>query len=200
MIRRGQAVRGGRRACAAAVAAVLLTGCGVGATEPVEAGGPAVFALGARPQEWTMLFFRSPTDRPVPVLRVRDPFTSRVPTPVLLAEAVDALLAGPSATERATGLSTALPKVRAGAARETENGMLGVDLPVPVRNLDETAVQQLVCTMAYTRDRNGRARVVVTGTDGAREPAGCELAVDLAPTRPTTSPVPEPPPAPSGAG
>ncbi|MFI0982410.1 hypothetical protein ACH4SP_36060 [Streptomyces sp. NPDC021093] len=48
-------------------------------------------------------------------------------------------------------------------------------LPLALGRLDATAVRQLICTAAYSRDRDGRATVRMTGQDGVSASGTCGL-------------------------
>ncbi|MFH8724429.1 hypothetical protein [Streptomyces termitum] len=93
------------------------------------------------------------------------------------AKALAALFAGPGPAERAAGLTTGLPPDGLRAAQVRTDGPDGLLIRVgfPVRPLPSGALGQLVCTMAFSVDRSGTARVTVTGTDGSLPAASCEL-------------------------
>ncbi|GHA68076.1 hypothetical protein ACIQRS_10140 [Streptomyces termitum] len=93
------------------------------------------------------------------------------------AKALAALFAGPRPPERAAGLTTALPPDGLRAAQVRTDGPDGLLIRVgfPVRSLPPGAVGQLVCTMAFSADRSGTARVTVTGTDGSLPASSCEV-------------------------
>ncbi|MFI8914395.1 hypothetical protein ACIGW4_22635 [Streptomyces sp. NPDC053513] len=94
---------------------------------------------------------------------------------------IAALLAGPAGAETAAGLTTDLPVSRK-APHAEEVGKLSPEgrrvirlrSPFPVKDLSETAVQQLVCTTAYAEDGGGMVDVSLMGVDGTLPTARCE--------------------------
>ncbi|GAA1512565.1 hypothetical protein GCM10009730_16800 [Streptomyces albidochromogenes] len=171
------------RAAAAAGVSLLLAGCGVQASEVVEAGGPAVVPVVPDQLERTLLFFVGADGRPIPVARPLVLTEKPVPTAGTLA----ALLGGPTEEERAAGITTRLPatteKVEVvPAAREDSGpgreagrpaGALRVTAGFAVRSLDAAAVRQLVCTAAHAEDPEGLVKVVLTGSDGSLPATAC---------------------------
>ncbi|MFF0738906.1 hypothetical protein ACFYVL_00760 [Streptomyces sp. NPDC004111] len=117
-----------------------------------------------------------------------------------------ALLSGPKEAEKAAGISSSLPLVVArmdrlrvaggnpgawagtgsgglsgsgsgsGTGSGDESGEVTVGLPFEFSRLDATAVRQLICTTAYSKNRDGRATVRLKGTDGGTTSGTCELA------------------------
>ncbi|AZM54512.1 hypothetical protein DMA15_19690 [Streptomyces sp. WAC 01529] len=131
-----------------AVAALLLTplsavaGCGISTTGPVSAGAAATGAVrpGTRAYDarldflgpWGMQFVSRRSD-----------------TPVGPQQAVDLLLAGPTAAERERGLATLVPQeLRGRVTALPGRGAVDLHLPVAVAQLEHTAVSQLACTVA----------------------------------------------------
>lgn len=190
---------------AALLTALLLTGCEIRSTDAIDAGGPAtiqVFPGGGGDR--TLLFFRvegalMPVARPgayeVPV----DPAAADPPTtdPSTSGKALVALFAGPLPDERAAGLTDGLPDVpglpdladseggeggETGGSgfevEQTEAGQTSVRLPVALSRLDDMAIRQVICTVAYVHDDEGRGTVRLRGTDGALEAAGCDADID----------------------
>ncbi|MFE4054200.1 hypothetical protein [Streptomyces sp. YIM B13518] len=49
------------------------------------------------------------------------------------------------------------------------------DLPIALDGLGRTALHQLICTIAYSHDANGRATVRLTGKDGVSASRTCDL-------------------------
>ncbi|MFG2343726.1 hypothetical protein [Streptomyces phaeochromogenes] len=99
--------------------------------------------------------------------------------PVSTEKAVLALLAGPRKMDRAAGLGTALPKARPGATVKvgaSSAGRVTVRLPLALNGLNSTALRQLTCTIAYSRDADGQVVVELTGRDGASRSGTCGLA------------------------
>ncbi|MEU9337025.1 hypothetical protein AB0D49_28310 [Streptomyces sp. NPDC048290] len=174
-----------RAGAAVALAGVLLTGCGISGTDPVEAGGPAVIDLNLSPESWTMVFLRSPSGRLVPVFRERDWGGGPVEDRVLVAEAVQTLFEGPTKDESLTGLTSTTVRLPAeppvGASIDSEFG-LTLRLPLPLASLDDTALRQVVCTAAMAHDRRGWTQVTLAGTDGAMEGTPCDAAINVVPS------------------
>ncbi|MFJ4687427.1 hypothetical protein [Streptomyces sp. NPDC088789] len=171
-------------AAALALAAALLTGCGISATEPVESGGPAVIDLAHAPELWIMIFLQSPSGRLVPVFRERSPEVFAPPPSVLVEEAVETLFAGPSAAERANGMRGAPGPLRPDQkVRVVVDGaeQLTVLLPVPLSSLGITELRQLVCTAAFAHDRRGWTQVALRGRDGLMEGTVCDAGIDVIP-------------------
>ncbi|MGW1273824.1 hypothetical protein [Streptomyces sp. NPDC002491] len=184
-----------RRAAAVAVAvacaAPMLGGCGIPETDVIEAGGPATVQAFLTPSTDVLLFFRSPDGMVRPVIRtVR---ISTVPVgsgaahgssagqaaPLVTERVVMMLLAGPQEEDRAAGLDTALPAalpgvpIRIGPAKD---GTATARVPLALDGLDDTALRQLTCTIAYGLDVDGRTVVELTGRDGASTSGTCGLA------------------------
>lgn len=133
-----------RRVIAAGIAIMIAVavsaGCGITDTEALPAGQPVRGGLTADSGSLLRVYFVTPQGT-WPVSR---PATAGD----RLRQAMDALLSGPTAEERARGLDTRLPKadqeLRAAVRRD------GVELHLPwlVRDLPHVAVSQLVCTAA----------------------------------------------------
>ncbi|MCI3935525.1 GerMN domain-containing protein [Streptomyces sp. AN091965] len=144
--RAGRPVRAGVRlsvrVCSLPLAALALTltGCGISDSGPAHAGAPA---RGER---------AGTADRTLRITLVAPHGSWAVirsaPAHAGPQQALDALLAGPTASERARGITTALPqgshRVRAVAAP----GTVDLYLPWLVSELPRAAVNQLVCTAA----------------------------------------------------
>ncbi|MFD5211382.1 hypothetical protein ACFWNF_31140 [Streptomyces anulatus] len=177
------------------VGAPLVGGCGIQASDAIEAGGPATVDAFLNRDNDMLLFFRSPDGGLSPVIRAvrpsagfgdeyvelgsgeRDPTGPAGPAPT--EKVVLALLSGPGRTDRAAGLTTALPAVREGGAvavQVASDGGIAVRLPLAVQGLDATALQQLTCTIAYNEATDGRGVVTLTGQDGAKRSGPCGLA------------------------
>ncbi|MET8825566.1 hypothetical protein ABZX40_31770 [Streptomyces sp. NPDC004610] len=190
---RGRVPLAARRAGAAVVAGALLTGCGISATDPVEAGDPAVIGLPLAPENWSMVFLRSPSGRLVPVFRARTWGELPPKPPVLVAEAVEALFEGPTPEERATGLTSTplrLPPDRPVRVSVDGEFALTVRLPLALDALDGTALRQVVCTAALAHERRGWTQITLAGTDGTMEATPCDAAIDIVPStvRPSLAP------------
>ncbi|WP_381802115.1 hypothetical protein [Streptomyces niveus] len=206
---------------AAILAALLLTGCEIRSTDAIDAGDPAtiqVFPGGGGDR--TLLFFRAegalmPVARPVAYEAPMDPGAAEPPTtdPSTSGKALIMLFAGPLSDERAAGLTDGLPDVpglpdladseggEGGQGGEfgmsgfeverTEEGLTSVRLPVALSRLDDMAIRQVICTVAYVHDDEGRGTVRLRGTDGALAAANCDADIDM-------SDLPRPRPAPDG--
>ncbi|MDQ0960677.1 hypothetical protein QFZ66_004555 [Streptomyces sp. B4I13] len=184
-----------RRAAAAAVALVLgaplLGGCGIPETDVIEAGGPATVQAFLTRDTDVLLFFRSPDGRVRPVIRTVRISTATVGSgtadgssagqaaPLATEKIVMMLLAGPHEEDRAAGLDTALPAALPGVPvriGSTWDGRAKARVPLALDRLDDTALRQLTCTIAYGLDADGRSVVELTGRDGASTSGTCGLA------------------------
>jgi hypothetical protein len=185
-------------AATATAAALLLTGCGIQETDVIEAGGPASFQAFLDRDYDMLLFFRSPDGGLSPVIRTTatdvsssvfgEGYVDAGPAdqdlgdpagPVPTEKVVAALLAGPRKEDRAAGLSTSLPAARPGGTVQVETasaGQVAIRLPLALEGLDSTALRQLICTVAYSQDADGRVAVHLTGQDGASRTGTCGLA------------------------
>ncbi|MFI7086848.1 hypothetical protein ACIBUR_25035 [Streptomyces anulatus] len=177
------------------VGASLVGGCGIQESDVIEAGGPATVDAFLNRDDDMLLFFRSPDGGLSPVIRSvrpsagfgdeyvepdsgeRDPTGPAGPAPT--EKVTLALLSGPGRTDRAAGLTTALPAVREGGTvtvQVSSDGGITVRLPLAVQELDATALRQLTCTIAYNEATDGRGVVTLTGQDGAKRSGTCGLA------------------------
>ncbi len=174
------------RSLALESASLLLAGCGIQASEVVEAGGPAVVPVAPDQLERMLLFFVGPDGRPIPVARPLDWGDSPPPTAKTLA----ALLADPTEEERAAGITTRLPagpKQVEVVPAAREDSVVGQEAGRPAgapeavrvtttsrcRSLDAAPLRQLVCTTAHAEDPEGLVKVALTGSDGSLLAAGC---------------------------
>lgn len=184
-----------RRGGAVAVASgmLLLGGCGIQETDVIEAGGPATVQAFVDPGSGMLLFFHSREGGISPVIRSvgstieygpeggmvsgQDPDADSLPVPT--EKVILALLSGPDAKDRKAGLSTSLPSAPPAGALRVEAAPGGekvtADLPIALGGLDRTALSQLICTIAYSHDANGRATVLLRGTDDASASGTCDL-------------------------
>ncbi|MFH9202557.1 hypothetical protein ACH4KT_34735 [Streptomyces anulatus] len=177
------------------VGASLVGGCGIQESDVIEAGGPATVDAFLNRDDDMLLFFRSPDGGLSPVIRSVRPSAGfgdeyvepasgeRGPTgpagPAPTEKVALALLSGPGRTDRAAGLTTALPAVREGGTvtvQVSSDGGITVRLPLAVQGLDATALRQLTCTIAYNEATDGRGVVTLTGQDGAKRSGTCGLA------------------------
>ncbi|MFJ5973958.1 hypothetical protein [Streptomyces sp. NPDC093060] len=158
----------GRAVVAFAMAAALLTGCGVQQTGVVEAGGSATVAVSASPgRRGLLLYFLSSDDRVTPVFRMlsNGDEADAHPPPVSRAKTLAVLFAGPRDNEIAAGLHTELPRTQGSLQVDATDAGVTIHLPIAVRTLKPAAVQQIVCTAAYA-EGGGAAEVTIWGEDG----------------------------------
>ncbi|EPH40809.1 hypothetical protein STRAU_6133 [Streptomyces aurantiacus JA 4570] len=133
------------------VPAVLSAGCGIGSTGPVRAGGPA---SGLREpgsaNHYAQLYFVSPQG----VQAV----TREVDTPATPQQALDLLLKGPDAAERARGLITEVPPIHGRLIARAADGAVDLHLPVPVSHMSGggLGLSQIICTAANARVADGK--------------------------------------------
>ncbi|MGX2994656.1 hypothetical protein JNUCC64_10225 [Streptomyces sp. JNUCC 64] len=192
-----------------ALGALVLTGCGIRPTDVIEAGGPATVTPVPGPSNRLLLFFHTPDGEAAPVIRKAVRGWNAEGSPPTSYEALRVLLEGPTEEERAAGLRTSLPKLSgsAGTVRSkpsSQRGTIDAFLPLRLADLADTAVRQLICTVAYAEDRDGAVQVALRGTDAAMEAASCGADVNREEVpRPRTSelsgtedePLPPPDPA-----
>ncbi|MFC8274081.1 hypothetical protein ACFUJR_16435 [Streptomyces sp. NPDC057271] len=189
--------------------ALALTGCGIRQSDVVEAGGPATIAVAPGEVGRVLLFFVDVDGRLTPAARALDTHqlmqeqvVATYPRGLGVAAppALSALLRGPTAEERAAGLSTRLPEPAWATGKggplvnvETdEDGehRLRVSLDFPLGDLDGAAARQLVCTAAYAEETDGRIAVVLSGPGGARPAERCD-EFEVAPAASGTGAPPE---------
>ncbi|MFI0257565.1 hypothetical protein ACH4OW_00775 [Streptomyces sp. NPDC017056] len=125
----------------AALLLSLLAGCGITPTGYVQAGAPAQGVPQPGSSAYTArIFFLSP----VGIHAAARPADG----PVAPQEALDMLVKGPTAAERARGLVSALPPLPGRLTAVPASGAVSVFLPVPVSRMEATAVHQIACTAA----------------------------------------------------
>ncbi|GGK08205.1 hypothetical protein GCM10011583_45240 [Streptomyces camponoticapitis] len=186
------------------LSALLLTGCDIQSTDAIDAGDPATIQVFPSREDRTLLFFRSggalmPIARPsayetMPDLSNPSNPSDRPTTDAATAgtKTLVALLAGPLPAERAVGLSDGLPDLpdlpdlpgeggrdRSPRVELTKDARTLATLPFALSSLDDLAVRQVICTVAFARDAEGGEPVVLRGTDGTLGPAGCDADIDL---------------------
>ncbi|WP_190232750.1 hypothetical protein [Streptomyces avicenniae] len=167
----------------AAVAAPLLGGCGVPGTGVIGAGAPATAAVYPYPPTGMVLFLRSADGQAMPVVRFAEDAPD-VPGPgdspgVSTQQTVAELFAGPLEEERAAGLTDGLPDFPFEGIPLVErhpSGGVEVRLPIDLGDLDALGRRQVVCTIAFTEDAEGRTRVWLRGIETAFGPVVCDLA------------------------
>lgn len=148
-----------------------LAGCGIRPTA-VLTGGQAPIGVAPGP---TLYFLVNGQLAPVP--RV----TGHLGTP---SAALDLLVGGPLDTERAQGVTTALPPISAvaGATVDLDQATFDIYLPIDVRTLHSSALDQIVCTVIGVEGQSGAARpglaAVLRGTTGALKSTYCPLFKD----------------------
>lgn len=158
---------------AALLSPLLLAGCGIKPTGPIDSGAAAIVVVPA-PSTAALVYFVSPEGRLVP-----SPIKDSDRPPVV--QVVNRLLAGPDPEERAAGLTTQLPSVsgrrlEAPAIGDASSQVVTVWLPFHVGDLTPTARRQLVCTVGSTGGPEERIRVAFKGTDGSSlEASDCDV-------------------------
>ncbi|MFE9627731.1 hypothetical protein [Streptomyces sp. NPDC006527] len=179
-----------RRTGAVAVASgmLLLGGCGIQETDVIEAGGPASVQAPVDRDYEMLLFFHSREGGITPVIRSTASMIEYGPeggmvdgqaVPVPTEKVILALLSGPAEQDREAGLTTSLPPAPPAGALQVEvspgSEKVTTDLPIAVDGLNRTALRQLVCTIAYSHDADGRITVRLIGTDGMSTSGTCDL-------------------------
>ncbi|CAL9479502.1 hypothetical protein [Streptomyces sp. enrichment culture] len=163
-------MRRGAGLCAVALF-MGLTGCGVPASDVIEAGAPASGMPGPAPTA-------DPTEpAAVPLFFLTDGELTAYPRPATdaadLASVVRLLLEGPNEKERATSATTDLPRLTGAPPVTVTDGVTTTvtlpDTPTPV---SREALLQLTCTVHYAaapfprpsgEDRTPRLHVTGTG-------------------------------------
>ncbi|MFI1420817.1 hypothetical protein ACH4VX_23110 [Streptomyces sp. NPDC020731] len=185
-----------RRTGAVAVASgvLLLGGCGIRETDVIEAGGPASVEAFVDHDYKMLLFFHSREGGISPVIRSpgstleygpegglvagQDPDDADAP-PVPTEKVILALLSGPDEQDREAGLSTSLPPAPSAGPLRVEVSPGGeevtADLPIALDGLGRTALRQLICTIAYSHDADGRATVRLMGKNDMSASGTCGL-------------------------
>ncbi|WP_406282463.1 hypothetical protein [Streptomyces sp. NBC_00209] len=175
-------MRGGRVLGALLPVLLLATGCGIRATDVVEAGEPATVEVGPADQLGTLLYFvsSSSASRLMPVVRKArtvevgggawgEAGSTGAPDALLL------LFLGPTRTEHDAGLRSELPTGRTRVGVELNADGVRVTVDIPVTGLSQAARQQLICTAARARTADRTEAVTVKGTDGVIGPAHCSV-------------------------
>ncbi|MFG2570467.1 hypothetical protein ACGFR6_34190 [Streptomyces sp. NPDC048567] len=173
-------MRGGRVLGALLPVLLLTTGCGIRATDVVEAGEPATVEVAPADQLGTLLYFvsSSSASRLMPVVRKsrtlqvgdgEEAGSTGAP------DALSLLFLGPTRTERDSGLRSELPTGRTRVAVELNADGVRVTVDMPVTGLSQAARQQLICTAARARTADRSEAVTVKGTDGVIGPAHCSV-------------------------
>ncbi|MXM68749.1 hypothetical protein GR925_36430 [Streptomyces sp. HUCO-GS316] len=141
-----------RLTCLIAFLGVLSAGCGIGSTGPVGAGGPA---SGLREPgsatHYAQLYFVSPYGI--------QPATREIDAPATPQQALDLLLEGPDAAERARGLITEVPLMDGRLVAQAADGAVDLHLPVPVANMTgggSLGLSQIICTAANAQAADGK--------------------------------------------
>ncbi|QES47430.1 hypothetical protein DEJ50_05915 [Streptomyces venezuelae] len=176
MNRRLRPRRGGRpvaAAGAAALLALLLSGCGIEPTWVIESGQAASVSVGD-PNGTAMIYLVDPAGRLAPVPRHRYP-------PYSAPELVRLLMNGPEEADTAAGLTTELPSgpekdlFHATAFTNRSDGVLEVRVGFPVARLSPLARRQVLCTVAFATPGRGSSELVLTGPDGSLPAERCGL-------------------------
>ncbi|MFE5853009.1 hypothetical protein ACFQ61_07275 [Streptomyces sp. NPDC056500] len=175
---------------AALLLTALLTGCGISATDPVEAGDPAAIEVSPGQPGRMFLFFRSPVGALVPVPVIGDTWGEQTPRYMASSKFLAMLFAGPQPEERAAGLRDGLPDLPPGGrivVVPAEDGGTTVHLPIPLADLDDTAVRQVVCTTAYLVAPDSPGVVRLSSKDGTTEFTTCDADTTAATVAPRPS-------------
>ncbi|MET8867356.1 hypothetical protein ABZW11_30805 [Nonomuraea sp. NPDC004580] len=144
------------RLTAVVAAAALAAGCGITGTGVRPAGEPVQGGLTGKSGQLLRVYFVTtegtwPVSRPAASGDGSDN-GSGDGSGGDVQEAMDALLAGPTADERARGLASQVPATKGQVRARTSGGRVELRLPWLVRDLPHLAVSQLVCTAAAGGD------------------------------------------------
>ncbi|MFI9543866.1 hypothetical protein ACIHAR_07960 [Streptomyces sp. NPDC052016] len=175
-------------AVAVASGMLLIGGCGIQETAVIEAGGPASVQAPVDRDYEMLLFFHSREGGITPVIRSTASMIEYGPeggmvdgqaVPVPTEKVILALLSGPAELDREAGLTTSLPPAPPAGALQVEvspgSDEVTTDLPIALDGLNRTALRQLICTIAYSHDADGRTTVRLIGTDGMSTSGTCDL-------------------------
>ncbi|MEV0381132.1 hypothetical protein [Nonomuraea sp. NPDC050643] len=162
---------------AAVLVAAALAGCGITDTDPLPAGRPVQGGLTEDSGRLLRVYFVTaqgtwPVSRPAPA-------GDR------LQRAMDALLTGPTADERARGLVTRLPAAAEPIRARSAGDRVELRVPWLVRDLPPVAVSQMVCTAAAATDSGGDPVVEVfePGMGSEPWPVRCDASGSAVPAR-----------------
>ncbi|MGC4945682.1 hypothetical protein ACLQ2N_05615 [Streptomyces sp. DT224] len=162
---------------------LLAPGCGIRATDVVEAGEPATVEVAPAGQRGALLYFvsSSSASRLMPVVRTVSPpegvdgGAGADTRPSGASAALYLLFEGPTRSEHDAGLRSELPDSRVRAAIELSAEGVKATVSIPVTKLSQAARQQLICTAATASTADRTEVVTVTGTDGVIGPAHCSV-------------------------
>lgn len=131
------------------VPALFLTGCGIAPTGYVQAGAPAQGIRQPGTDTYTArIFFLSPLG----IHAAARPADG----PVGPQEALDLLMKGPTAAEKARGLVSVVPPMPGRLTAVSATGAVSVHLPTPVSRMEAAAIHQIACTAAHAAIPGGR--------------------------------------------
>ncbi|MFF7337725.1 hypothetical protein ACFZAT_10305 [Streptomyces sp. NPDC008163] len=176
-------MRGARVLGALLPVLLLATGCGIRATDVVEAGEPATVEVAPADRRSALVYFvsSSSASRLMPVVRTMSPPES-VDGGAWTAHGLSGasaalylLFEGPTRAERDSGLRSELPTGGMKAAIELSSEGVKVTIGIPVTGLSEAARQQLVCTAAAAGTADRTEVVTVIGTEGVIGPTHCSV-------------------------
>ncbi|TRV74405.1 hypothetical protein FKN01_24790 [Streptomyces sp. 130] len=176
-------MRGGRLLGALLPVLLLAPGCGIRATDVVEAGEPATVEVAPAGQRGALLYFvsSSSASRLLPVVRTVSPPEDggdglwEDDRPTGASAALYLLFEGPTRSERDAGLRSELPSANVRAAVELREEGVRATVSIPVTKLSQVARQQLICTAATAVTADRTEAVTVTGTDGVIDPTRCSV-------------------------
>ncbi|MGI5268163.1 GerMN domain-containing protein [Nonomuraea sp. CA-218870] len=156
-----RAGRARRVLAAGLVSLVAVTGCGVRPSDVIPAGDPPSGPVASTTA--------------ITLFLVRNGRLSAVTRPgrrLPLAQTLALLAAGPTADERARGLTTDIPRKAGPLSVSAEPaGHVVVTPSAPAGDLSTLAVEQIVCTAAAARERP--VRVTVAGAGQSVDPRDC---------------------------
>lgn len=128
---------------AAVLLTAVLTGCGIGTSDPTPVAGPATgIPEPGQTELAARLFFVTAAGDVRAVSRPMRAATGP-------REAVRLLIEGPNRAERDKGLTSAIPSLDADVVVSTAKGRVDLTLPVDVARIPPAAVSQLACTAAH---------------------------------------------------
>lgn len=122
--------------------AASAAGCGVGSTGPVPAGAPASGLRANSSSHYAHLYFVGPYGIQAATRTVNNRATPQ--------HALDLLLKGPDAAERARGLTTEVPPLQGRLMAQAVDGAVNLHIPVAVADMTGggLGLSQIICTAA----------------------------------------------------
>lgn len=147
------------------VSLVAATGCGVRPSDVIPAGDPPSGGVVSSTAAITLYLVKDGRLSAV---------TRRSARPLFRPDTLSLLSDGPTAAERARGLTTEVPPEAAPFSMAPKAaGHLTVTVSIPAEELSSLAVQQIVCTVAAATAPQSPTQVTVAGAGQSIGPRDC---------------------------